>query len=254
MGHYERCMRMSVWDEMNNADPGGKGQYFENGDYICKISRCSARSGHKGLSAIVEFEVIASTGVGAASPGSHRSFVRNCSKPESLKMAMGDLLALLLAVCNVDDRTAYAKETFRPRAGALWDRAIGVANPLAEKLVAVSVFTTKTKTGNDFSIHRFGPVVPGVSASPDYRFPSCDEIMAAPAASTTPAAQPPPLTAPQGYPPGFPAGAPPGYAPPGFGPPPATAPPNPAKALAQITPGWTRPDGSWWNGSAWANG
>lgn len=193
---------MSFWDQVNDADPSGAGQYFEPGEHVAEVLRISSRKGHKGLSFIAEFEVKSTNNPGLT-PGSRRSFVRNLSKPDTLSMALGDIKGLLLALFNVDSRTEYGK-AFAEKCGALTERAIGAGNPLSGALVCISVFVKKTKAGSDFSNHVFMPVTIGVTAPPNYRYPSVDAVLAAVAA--------PPMV--PGTPAGYAAAAPPPPPPP----------------------------------------
>jgi len=143
---------MGVFDGMNSAEVYGKGKYFKPGVYVCKVTRVQLITTRKKDDAfIVDFEIQAAAPGDSGEPSAVGTSAAWFQSFEYKESALGKIKEFLAAVLQVDPSTAPPGMTYEELATA----AVGEDNPLAGALVCVETFMTKTKSGNDFTQHRF---------------------------------------------------------------------------------------------------
>lgn len=216
---------MDLWEEIAGATPTGFSPYFEPGNYHVRIERFFLNPGFKGLSFVLESEIVWSADPDETGP---RSWVVSVGGGDEVKkrMGQGNIKGFIHACFGVLPSTADA---FEPLVAPITARCAGQSNPLSGLILSLNavVKPTKPKHGMPpgvFTVHNWHSA-PGHPSADVSAILACAPLVAPNAATPrgfgAPQYAPPP---PQYAPP-----QPPQYAPP----PPQYAPPQPQTVRGQ---------------------
>ena len=139
---------MGYFDNMSDAQVFDKSKYFQEGQYLVELKKTELKSGHKGESFVIETSVLGahSDEDNAPEAGETAAHVWNASK----EMSQSTLMQFLCALQGVSSPKALDDAKWSKIGKAVFEK-----NRAAGTVMYLEVFNTKTKAGNDFTVHRW---------------------------------------------------------------------------------------------------
>lgn len=142
-------MGNSLFSKLSSVKAFEKSKYFAEGRYIVEFSKIKLISGHRGESFVIEAVVKGALGVPEGGPdvGDTCAQVWNVSG-EKRELGLGTWKGFLEGIQG-DEIDSYSDEQLEHLSNKILDGA------LEGKMVRLDVWTTTTKSGGDFTVHRW---------------------------------------------------------------------------------------------------
>lgn len=189
---------MGMFDGIESASVSEKGKWFAPGSYEIEVREVlSKQTQRSGLCFIVGCKVLEASIDSEIGQGQEASWVQPF---KNRQVALSAVKEFLCAVSGFSPRdTQEISEQLDPIASRLLETIVGPTNPARGMHVHLEVFTRKTQSGSDFTVHQWRP---SESAPPDQferlRAAVGPMPVVAPAAPSAAGTIPPTVTLPDG--------------------------------------------------------
>jgi hypothetical protein len=142
-----------VLGKFDEAQPPGNGSYFEVGSYLCRVDSSAFRNGYKGISFVLELEVVKALTPDSKNPeGSMASFVKNLTtgKDAALTHCKGAVKAIAESVFG---QTVPAEKITT----VVIKQMASAEQPFRDAYVYVNAYPVTTQKGNEITGVSFRP-------------------------------------------------------------------------------------------------